>query len=307
LSTRAVFVLAILGCIWGASFLFIKVIVEETSPFTLVAGRVTLGALPMLFIVALRRPAIVARRSIIPKTAVLAVFASALPFLMISWGEQHIDSGIAAVLNSTSPLWTALLGAAFLPHEPLGGRALVGIAIGFGGVLILTGPDITHIADSSMMGQLAVVGAALCYAAALVFARAKLAEEDPVVVTTLQLLIGMLIMWPIAFAAARGTPDIDVGVKAWLAWLTLGVLGTGLAYIGYYWLIATVGVLTSSVTYIPPIIGLALGALVLQEPIGVNVIAGAAIIILGVAVLTGRLEFVTRAMRGPQRQGDDSG
>jgi len=272
-----------------------------------VAGRVTLGALPMLFIVALRRPAIVARRSIIPKTAVLAVFASALPFLMISWGEQHIDSGIAAVLNSTSPLWTALLGAAFLPHEPLGGRALVGIAIGFGGVLILTGPDITHIADSSMMGQLAVVGAALCYAAALVFARAKLAEEDPVVVTTLQLLIGMLIMWPIAFAAARGTPDIDVGVKAWLAWLTLGVLGTGLAYIGYYWLIATVGVLTSSVTYIPPIIGLALGALVLQEPIGVNVIAGAAIIILGVAVLTGRLEFVTRTMRGQQRQGDDSG
>jgi drug/metabolite transporter (DMT)-like permease len=84
-------------------------------------------------------------------------------------------------------------------------------------------------------------------------------------------------------------------------------LGTGLAYIGYYWLIATVGVLTSSVTYIPPIIGLALGALVLQEPIGVNVIAGAAVIILGVAVLTGRLEFVTRAMRGPQRQGDDSG
>ena len=302
MSTRAVFVLAILGCIWGASFLFIKVIVEETSPFTLVAGRLSLGALPMLFIVALRRPAVVARRSIIPKTAVLAVFASALPFLMISWGEQHIDSGIAAVLNSTSPLWTALLGAVFLPHERLGGRALAGIAIGFGGVLILTGSDITHLRDSSALAQLAVVGAALCYAAALVFARAKLAEEDPVVVTTLQLLIGMLIMWPIAFAAARGTPDINVSVKAWLAWLTLGVLGTGLAYIGYYWLIANVGVLTSSVTYIPPIIGLALGALVLQESIGVNVVAGAAIIILGVAVLTGRLGFVTRAMRGPQRQ-----
>ncbi len=300
MSTRAVLVLATLGCIWGASFLFIKVIVEETSPFTLVAGRVSLGALPMLFIVALRRPTIVARRTIIPKTAVLAVFATTLPFLMISWGEEHIDSGIAAVLNSTVPLWTALLGAALLPHERLEGRALAGIAIGFSGVLVLTGSDITHITDSSVLGQLAVVGAALCYATSLIFARANLAGEDPVVVTTLQLIIGVLIMWPVAFAAARGAPDIDVGLKAWLAWLTLGMLGTGLAYIGYYWLIANVGVLASVVTYIPPVIGLALGALVLREPIGVNVVAGAAIIILGVAVLTGRLGYLARALLGQE-------
>jgi drug/metabolite transporter (DMT)-like permease len=153
-----------------------------------------------------------------------------------------------------------------------------------------------------LLGQLAVVGAALSYGAALVFARAKLVGEDPVLVTTLQLWIGALVMWPIAFAVAGGAPDIDVSVKAWLAWLTLGVLGTGLAYIAYYWLIVNVGVLASAVTYIPPVIGLALGALVLDEVMGVNVIVGAAVIILGVLTLAGRLDFITRATRRQRRQ-----
>ncbi len=302
MSTRAVLVLAALGCIWGASFLFIKVIVEETSPFTLVAGRLTLGALPLLVIIALHRPAIVERRSILSKTLFTAVFATALPFLMISWGEQHIDSGIAAVLNSTVPLWTALLTAALLSHERLAGRELAGVALGFGGVLVVTGSDITHIGDSSVLGQLAVVGAALSYAVALVFARAKLAEEDPVMVATLQVSMGALIMWPVAFAAARGTPDIAVSLKAWLSWVTLGMLGTGIAYIAYYWLIANVGVLASTVTYIPPVIGLALGAVVLDEAIGLNVVVGAAIIIVGVMLLAGRLDFVARAIRVLQPQ-----
>jgi drug/metabolite transporter (DMT)-like permease len=302
LSTRAVLVLAALGCIWGASFLFIKVIVEETSPFTLVAGRLTLGALPLLVIIALHRPAIVERRSILPKTLFTAIFATALPFLMISWGEQHIDSGIAAVLNSTVPLWTALLTAALLSHERLAGRELAGVALGFAGVLVVTGSDITHIGDSSVLGQLAVVGAALSYAVALVFARAKLAEEDAVMVATLQVSMGALIMWPVAFAAARGMPDIAVSTKAWLAWVTLGMLGTGIAYIGYYWLIASVGVLASTVTYIPPVIGLALGAVVLDEAIGLNVVVGAAIIIVGVMLLAGRLGFVARAIRVLQPQ-----
>jgi drug/metabolite transporter (DMT)-like permease len=243
----------------------------------------------------------VAPRTIIPNTMMMAVFATALPFLMISWGEEHIDSGIAAVLNSTVPLWTAVIGAAFLPRERMGVGALAGIAIGFGGVLILAGSDITHLTDSSLLGQLAVVGAALSYGAALVFARAKLVGEDPVLVTTLQLWIGALVMWPIAFAAAGGTPDIDVSAKAWLAWLTLGVLGTGLAYIAYYWLIVNVGVLASAVTYIPPVIGLALGALVLDEIIGVNVIVGAAIIILGVLTLAGRLDFLSRMRMRPRQ------
>jgi drug/metabolite transporter (DMT)-like permease len=297
LTTRAIIVLAALGCVWGASFLFIKVIVEETAPVTLVAVRVTLGMVPLLAIVTLRRPAIVAPRTIIPKTAVTAVFATALPFLLISTAEQHINSGIAAVLNSTMPLWTVLLSAAFLPYERLGRHALMGLAIGFGGVLVLTGSDLRHVSDSSFLGQLAVVAAAFSYASALVFARANLAREDPVLVATLQLGISALLMWPVAFAVSGGAPNLDVGLKAWLAWLALGCVGTGIAYIAYYWLLMNVGVLVSGVTYFPPVIGLFLGWLVLGEALGVNVLAGAALIIVGVAMLSGRLTAVARVVR----------
>lgn len=296
MTTRAIILLAALGCVWGASFLFIKIIVEETAPVTLVAGRLTLATLPLLVILALRRPAIVAPRTIIPKAVVTAVFATALPFFLISTAEQHIDSGIAAVLNSTMPLWTALLSVAFLPHERLSNTALLGLAIGFGGVLVLTGSDLRHVTDSSFLGQVAVVVAAFSYGSALVFARAKLAREDPVLVTGLQVGIGALIMWPVAFAVNGGAPNLDVGLKAWLAWLTLGFLGTGVAYIAYYWLIAEIGVLVSTVTYIQPVVGLCLGALVLHEAFGLNVVAGAALIILGVIVLSGRLTFLVRLM-----------
>jgi drug/metabolite transporter (DMT)-like permease len=298
LNTRALAILIALGCIWGASFLFIKVIVGETAPVTLVAGRLTLGALPLLIVMAVKRSRIVDRRTILPKTLVTAIFATALPFFLIATGEEHIDSGVAAVLNSTMPLWTAVFTALFLPLERLGRGALWGLAVGFGGVLVLSSPDLMHLTDSSFLGQLAVLAAAISYGSALVFARGTLAGEDPVLVATLQIVLGALIMWPLAFAVSGGSPNIDVGMKAWLAWITLGCLGTGIAYIAYYWLMVNIGVLVSAVTYFPPVIGLFLGWLVLDEALGVNVIAGAALIILGVAVLSGRLGFALRWLPG---------
>lgn len=302
MNTRALAILVALGCVWGASFLFIKIIVEETAPLTLVAGRLTLGALPLLAIIAFKRPAVVGGRTLLPKTLVTAIFATALPFFLIATGEEHIDSGVAAVLNSTMPLWTAIFTALFLPHERLGRSALWGLAVGFGGVLVLSSPDLTHLTDSSFLGQLAVLAAALSYGGALVFARGTLANEDPVLVATLQLVLGALLVWPLAFAVSGGAPNVDVGLKAWLAWITLGCLGTGIAYIAYYWLMVNIGVLVSAVTYFPPVIGLFLGWLVLDETLGVNVIAGAALIILGVAVLSGRLDFALRALPGmPQK------
>ncbi len=302
MNTRALATLVALGVVWGASFLFIKVIVEETAPLTLVAGRLTFGAIPLLAVIAVRRPRIVAPRTILPKALVTAVFATSLPFFLIASGEQHIQSGVAAVLNSTMPLWTAVFTALFLPHERLGRNAMFGLALGFAGVLVLSSPDLKHLTDSSFLGQLAVLAAALSYGSALVFARGTLSKEDHVLVATLQVAIGALLVWPLAFAVAGGHPNLNVGLKAWLAWLTLGVLGTGIAYIAYYWLMVNIGVLVSAVTYFPPVIGLILGWLVLNESLGVNVLAGAALIILGVAVLSGRLEVATRLFTRSERQ-----
>lgn len=291
---RALFVLAALGSVWGGSFLFIKVIVGETSPFTLVAGRLTLGALPVVALALVRRPAIAAPRSILQKTAVIAALGNAVPFLLISWGEQRIDSGVAAVLNGTMPLWTALITVAVLPHERLSATATLGLLAGFGGVVALTGPDIVRVTESGTLGNLAVVGAAGLYAVSLVFTRAALSTEDPLLVAALQLCLGAAMMWPLAFAASGGAPDLAVSPQAWASWLALGILGTGVANVGYLWLVNEVGVITSTVTYIPPVVGLALGAVLLGEPIGIPSVTGAVLILAGVAVATGRAGAVAR-------------
>lgn len=294
--TRALLVLAALGSVWGGSFLFIKVIVEETSPLTLVAGRLTLGALPVLALTLARRPAVASPSTLVPKTAVIAALGNAAPFLLISWGEQRIDSGVAAVLNGTMPLWTALITVAVLPHERVSATAMVGLLVGFAGVVALTGSDILRLTESGTVGNLAVVGAAALYAASLVFTRATLSREDPLLVAALQLTIGAAMMWPLAFGASDGRPDIGLSAHAWGSWLALGILGTGIANVGYLWLVNEVGVLTSTVTYIPPVVGLILGTLLLDETVGLSSVVGAALILAGVAVVTGRAEAVVRGI-----------
>lgn len=272
-----------LGGVWGASFLFIKVIVEETSPLDLVLGRLLLGALTVTLIMALRRVPFRRSPTLLAKISLMAVFANILPFALIAWAEQHIASGTASVLNSTMPLFTALFAAAFLAEERFTAGRLVGLIAGFLGVAILTGNDILEITDSSVLGQLAVVGAAACYGAGTVYARTLLRWENPLSLSGLQLLIGALLAIPLLLAV-EGSPDYSLSVEAWLSLLALGIFGSGFAYIAYLWLVDHVGsVRTSLVTYIVPVVGLLLGWAVLDESIGLNTALGTGLIILGVA------------------------
>jgi drug/metabolite transporter (DMT)-like permease len=153
-----------------------------------------------------------------------------------------------------------------------------------------------HLTDSSFLGSLR------CWrrrspGSALVFARGTLAGEDPVLVATLQ-TFSALHHVAAGLRGSGGSPNIDVGLEGVAGLDHAGCLGTGVAYIAYYWLMVNIGVLVSAVTYFPPVIGLFLGWLVLDETLGVNVIAGAALIILGVAVLSGRLGFALRWLPG---------
>jgi drug/metabolite transporter (DMT)-like permease len=261
-------------------------VVEETSPLALVQGRITFGALAVVAVMAFNR-----HRSgrpsprLLAKVAVLAVLSNIVPFLLISWGEIHIESGTASVLNSTMPLFTSLFASLILVDERLTWLRLSGLLLGFLGVAVLTGGDILDVTDSSVLGQMAVVGAAACYGAGAVYARTLLQSEDPLNLTRLQLVIGALILAPVLFAV-DGIPNYNLSLEAWLSLITLGVLGTGLAYIGFLWLLSTIGsVRTSLVTYIIPITGLILGWTVLDESIGINSIAGCALIILGVTTV----------------------
>lgn len=280
---RAILVLLTIGGIWGSSFLFIKVLVDELAPIQVVTGRAFFGMLAIAAFVKLRRIPLNVTPMLVVKVGLLAMVANIAPFGLIAWGEEHIDSGIAAVLNSTMPIFTSVVAALLLTEERFASARLVGLMLGFVGVIALTGDDILHITDESVLGQLAIVGAACCYAFGSVFARSLLGSHEPTSLALLQITMATVLSAPVAFAL-EGTPEVTLSLEATLSLLGLGLLGTGFAYILFFWLIDNVGsVRASLVTYVVPVIALVLGWLVLDESIGLNVLVGAALIIGGVA------------------------
>ncbi len=285
MTPKALLALLALGAIWGASFLFIKVIVDETSPLEVTEGRLFFGALAVGVVMVMRKTPVRRPPSLWFKVAVWALVGIVIPFILIAWAEEHIDSGTASVLNSSMPLFTVLFAAIFLIEEQLTPARVAGLGIGFVGVIVLTSGDVYDLRDSTVLGQLAVVGASACYGAGAVYARSLLKEEDPVGLTGGQLVLGTLLVLPIMLVV-RGTPDYSLSVEAWLSLLALGVLGTGIAIIIYLWLVDNVGSVRSSlVTYIIPVVGLFLGWAVLDESIGINTVLGCALIIAGVAAV----------------------
>jgi len=295
-------VLVALGCVWGTSFLFIKVIVDEIAPLELVTARMFFGACVMTLFVIANRSAIPRRPWFWAQVAVFALFSNVVPFALIAWAEQHIDSGVTSVLNSTMPLFTALFAAAVLAEEEFTAGRIAGLMAGLAGVAVLAGRDIVHLTDSGVAGQLAVVGAAACYGAMAVFARTLLRTNDPVTLTSLQLAVGTVIALLITIPV-EGVPDYGaLGLKAWGALLLLGLVGSGVAQWVYLWLVDNIGSVRSSlVTYIIPIMGLLLGWLVLDEHIGPSVIVGFLLILTGVAAaLRGQAPSSERTAIAPE-------
>lgn len=293
--TRTFLVLLLLGAVFGSAFLFMKVLLEEMGPLTLVAGRLILGSIAMLAVMAFRREPFHWSLPLAAKVSLLSALSMVVPFALIAWAEQHIDSGIAAALISTMPLFTAFFAAAVFADERLTLGRLAGLTAGFAGVVTLAGGEV-NFTDSSMLGQLAVVGAAASYGAGAVYARALLRSEKPLALGSLELITGTAMALPLAFAL-EGEPSLAISLKAWGALLALGVAGTGLAFVGYLWLVENAGsVRASLVTYVVPVVGLFLGWAVLDERLGLGAVLGTALIILGVAsIMMGRAQTSQRA------------
>lgn len=285
MTARPLLVLLALGATWGASFLFIKVIVDETSPLEVAEGRLFLGALAVAVVLAVRRTRLPLRPSLWLRVTAWSLPGVVVPFILIAWAEEHIATGTASVLNSTMPLFTAVFAAAVLAEERFTPARALGLLAGFLGVVVLTGGDIYDVSDSSVLGQLAVVAAAACYAFGAVYARSLLREENPAALSGAQQAVGALAILPIMLAA-EGTPNLSLSIEAWLSLLALGIFGTGIAIVAYLWLVDNIGSVRSSlVTYVIPIVGLLLGWAVLDESIGAETIVGSLLIIAGVAAV----------------------
>jgi drug/metabolite transporter (DMT)-like permease len=288
--TRASLVrLGVLASIWGASFLLIELALAGLSPIQIVLGRLTAGALVLAGIVAVRRLPL-PRGVVWAHLVVMGLVANILPFFAFGWGQERITSGLAGVLNGTTPLFTLAFAIAALPEERLQRARTAGLLIGFAGVVVVVGPWDQNPLTSSIPGQLACLGAAACYGVSFVYTRRFLAGlgHPPVVMAASQLGVAATMLWLAAPLVARQPMDLDALVVGSV--LALGAIGTGLAYLLYYRLITDSGATAASmVTYLIPIVAVALGVVVLSEPVGWNLFAGAAVVILGVAVAEGRL------------------
>ena len=277
--------LFILGAIWGTSFLFIKIVVGEVPPMTLVAGRLGLAAAVMWAFLRLRGVSFPRERRLWGVYAVTGLLNGALPFSLISWGEQYIPSGLAALLQSTTPIFTIIL-AHFLTHdERFTTKKVLGIVLGFVGVGLLMWPELRQGVRASLWGELAIVGSSVSYAIASIFARRRLHNEPPLVSAAGQFTMGFVYILPLSLLIERPF-NLSPSWTTLASWGTLALLGTAIAYAIYYTLLQrTSATFTTTVTYIVPINGLILGALILNEPIHAGLLLSLGLILSGVLLV----------------------
>jgi drug/metabolite transporter (DMT)-like permease len=277
-----------LGLIWGSSFLWIKIALDNVGPFTLVAWRLLIGAVGLAVVVLARRPQFPRERRVYGMLALLGLTNTALPFLLITWGEQSIDSAVASILNGTVPLFAMVFAHFALEDDRMTRARVAGLILGFVGVVVLMSGELEPGKFSAGgLGQLAVVLAAVLYAFSSVFARKNLHGLSPVVQAFVPLVVADLVIWTGAIAV-EAPAVVPTSSLTWFALLWLGLLGSCVAYLLLFTLLHRVGpTRTTMVTYVFPVVGLVLGIVFLNEPVTPNLLIGAAMVVGGILVVNG--------------------
>jgi drug/metabolite transporter (DMT)-like permease len=293
--------LGALAVLWGSGFLLIKIALEGMSPIQIVLGRLLAAAVVMLVVVAYRREALPRRLTPWAHLTVMAIVTNIAPYFLFAWAEQHINSGLAGVLNATTPLFT-LVFAVSTHTERLTTTRMVGLAVGFLGVVVLAAPWHDGEIGSSLFGVGASLLASASYAASYVYARRFLSARQfsPLVLSTGQMVAGAVLLGALAPGVALQPMTLTTSVVTSV--VVLGVLGTGIAYVLNYRLIADEGATAAStVTYLLPIVAVLLGLAVLGEPVGWNLAVGALIVLFSVALSEGRVNRRRHAQLSEQQ------
>src|SRR5215210_6605022 len=286
--------LLILAAIWGSSFMFIGIALDDLSPAATMTGRLLFASAALGSILVARRgvgQAIRCVRNFGVAGFVLGVISTALPFWLIAWGQTHIDSGIAAIGNASMPIFVALLATRFARHERVTGLRALGLGVGILGVAVLVGVNPAG-GWAGAIGTLAVVLASISYAAGSLYSQRKLDDSSGLLVSTASVLWGTLVILPFGIAQGPG------GVPGWEAIASvavLGLAGTGLGLLMYLRLLEDHGSSKSSlVVYLLPVIALFYGAVFLDEPVRVTAVVGLALILGGVALASGLVRPLRR-------------
>jgi drug/metabolite transporter (DMT)-like permease len=292
-----------LSVLWGGSFLFVGVAVREIPPVLLVTARVVLAALALHAVLRATGTPFPSHRAAWVAFFGMGLLNNAIPFTLIAWGQAHIASGLASILNATTPLFTVIVAHWLTRDERMRGRRLAGVIVGFLGVAVMVGGAALRELAVDLAAQLAVLAAAFSYALAGVFGRRFRAIGIPPLATAAgQVSASSLLLVPVALAVAPPWSVPVPGAPALLALVALALLSTALAYILFFRVLASAGATNVAiVTFLIPVSAILFGTLLLGERLEPKHLAGMALIGLGLAVLDGRpLARVSAALRPPR-------
>lgn len=283
------------GIVWGSSFLFMKTALTGISPAQVAWSRLILGALTLGVFVALRRDRLPRRLVVWAHMTVLAVTFCVVPFLLFSWAQQHVTSGLASIYNATTPIMTAVMAWLVLRVEKLRPGQIAGILVGILGVMVIIAPWQGLDLSQSIVAQLAILGATACYGFSLAYMRRFVSNTgmSALVFSFLNIGIAAAIMAVLTPVLVLTPVELDVWVIGSV--VLLGSLGTGVAYIWNQNALRAWGpTRASTVTYITPVVGVLLGVLILGESLSWNEPVGALVVFLGILLAQNRLRLPRR-------------
>lgn len=280
-----------LSILWGGSFFFVGIAVKELPPITIVTLRVTIAALALLTVCRVLGYSLPRKPEVLRAFLIMGLLNNIIPFSLIVWGQTHIASGVASILNATTPLFTVLVAHMMTTDEKLSANKLAGVIIGFVGVATMIGPAALTGERSSLWGQLAILGAAISYAFAGIFGRRfKAMGVPPLVTATGQISASSLVLIPVALLVDRPWTLAMPSGETWAALFGIALLSTALAYLIFFRILSSAGATNLAlVTFLIPVSAIVLGSLVLGEQLALKHLIGMAMIATGLVAIDGRL------------------
>jgi len=284
-------ILLALSVLWGGSFFFIGIAIHSVAPLTLVLIRVALAACFLWILRLIRREPLGLAAKLVPALTLLAVLNNALPFILFAWAQRTIPSGLASILNATTPIWGVIVAHIFTHDERMSPNKIAGVLLGFAGVAVMIGADLLGQIGTNVLAQLACLGSTLSYALAGVYARRfRGLGVTPVGVATGSLTAAACVLLPLVLLFEPPWTAPALNAQAWAALIALAFFCTAVAYILYFRLLASAGATNSLlVTFLIPVTAILLGTFLLGEQLGARHFAGMALIGCGLAAIDGRL------------------
>jgi drug/metabolite transporter (DMT)-like permease len=290
----------LLGFFWGSSYLFIKIGVDAgLPPFMLITLRLLIGFLLLASVVAIAREPLPRESRTYGHLIVMGAVNVAIPFSLITWAELTVESALASILTAPVPLFVIVIAAIFLRDERITINRIAGLVAGFVGVAILVGFDPAAVAAGDLAGEIALLGATLSYACGAVYARRNVHGLRPMIPAVFQVGFALVMVATLTLLFERPF-EVNVTPEAWFSVVWLGLFGSGLAYLVFFRILGRWGATrTSMVAYLLPVVGITLGALVLNEPVDARLLIGTGLVIGGIALVNSRYGAKPLFQRGP--------